>query len=55
VLLNFSKETIVFDTAEAAHLRSKVTFAFGNYDVGDTEFGESVELKGWEGRIYLAK
>jgi hypothetical protein len=53
VLLNFSKETVVFSTEESAHLRGKVTFAFGNYQVQDTTLGETVELKGYEGRIYL--
>jgi oligo-1,6-glucosidase len=53
VVLNFSTEDVLFDTSEVAHLRGKVKLTFSNYPVEKTALGDSVQMRGYEGRVYL--
>jgi oligo-1,6-glucosidase len=54
VVLNFSTEDVSFSMGEVEHLHGKVKLAFSNYSGAGTELGKTVELKGYEGRVYLA-
>ncbi|KAJ7054226.1 glycoside hydrolase family 13 protein [Mycena amicta] len=55
ILLNFTSRVVKFNggSALSTEERSKLRLVFGNYTVSDVEFGEHVELQGYEGRVYL--
>nr|GAT60433.1 glycoside hydrolase family 13 protein [Mycena chlorophos] len=54
ILLNFTSETVKFTVASVAAEASTRGHVFGNYPLVDGVVGAEIELRAYEGRVYLS-
>jgi hypothetical protein len=51
--MNFSTSPAKFDANKAINLQGSAKLEFSNYSIENVDLGKTVELKGYEGRVYL--